>query len=109
MGVRWMAEPIRGGALLKVVTVALTVIGMLAAAAAWVSSVSADLGKQKEKIEALEKRREEDRRDVREALGEVRAYVRIIDQNTQTILYRISAIEAARQEAERQAQQRRGR
>lgn len=91
--------------MVKWASIILTALSMLVAAAAWVSSVSADLGKQKEKIDALEKRREEDRRDQREALSEVKEHVKIIDQNTQIILQKITALEAV-QKAERRERSR---
>lgn len=91
--------------MVKWASIILTALSMLVAAAAWVSSVSADLGKQKEKIDALERRREEDRRDHREALSEVKEHVKIIDQNTQIILQKITALEAV-QKAERRERSR---
>jgi hypothetical protein len=53
-----------------------------------------------ERLAGLEKRREEDRRELREAVAETSQHVKIVDQNVQVILQKITAMEAV-QRAER--------
>ena len=63
-------------------------------------TLNAEAGRQKEKIEQLEKRQQEDRRDTRQNISEVKEHVKAIDQATQQILQEVRAMKAV-QEAER--------
>lgn len=57
-------------------------------------------GSTKEKLQQLERRAQEDRRDTRQNINEVKEHVKLIDQNTQMILQKLTAMEAV-QKAER--------
>lgn len=57
-------------------------------------------GSTKEKLTQLERRAQEDRKNTREAISEVKEHVKLIDQNTQMILQKLTAMEAV-QKAER--------
>ena len=53
-------------------------------------------GETKEKIKTIERRQDEDRRDTRVAINEVKEHVKQIDQNVQVILQKITAMEAVK-------------
>lgn len=73
---------------------AVIVLGMIAGPlAVWGDAQRKD-GIRDEKITNVEKRQAEDRKDTRENLNEVKEHVKIIDQNVQTILQTIKAMEA---------------
>lgn len=78
------------------------ILGMLAAMAAVWSDLNAENSRQREKIEQLEKRLSEDRKDGREAVHEVKEHVKIIDSNVQIILQKITAMEAERRTERRE-------
>ena len=63
-------------------------------------ALNAEQGKQKEKVEQLEKRQAEDRRATRESINELKEHSKTIDHATQLILQEIRAMKAV-QEAER--------
>jgi hypothetical protein len=87
-----MTEERKNGRLdIKTVLVVLGLIG--GPLAVWGES-QLERGSTKEKISNLERRRDEDRRDTRQSIQELKEHVKQIDQNTQTILQTIRAMEA---------------
>ena len=79
---------------------AVIIIGMIGGPLAVWGESQLERGTTKEKITALEKRQQEDRRDMRQNVNEVKEHVKTIDQATQMILQEIRAMKAV-QEAER--------
>jgi uncharacterized protein HemX len=57
-------------------------------------------GQLQGKVLTLEERAKEDRKDTRQNIGEVKEHVKVIDQNVQVILQKITAMEAV-QKSER--------
>jgi len=80
------------------------VVGIVGGPLAVYSEAQVDRGRSAERLQHIEKRQEEDRKDTRQAISEVREHVKIIDQNTQVILQSIKVMEAE-QRAERRARQ----
>ena len=71
------------------------------AGALWhLSGITAD---NTRRVNTVEERIKEDRRDARQNVNELKEHVKLIDQNTQLILQKISAMEAAAK-AERRGQ-----
>lgn len=75
------------------------------AAGGW--HLSAEVAGTKQRVDSVEKRQDgtekkqtEDRKEIREALVETNQYVKVVDQNVQLILQKLSAMEAT-QRAER--------
>lgn len=60
-----------------------------------------EIATTKEKLSQLERRAHEDRKNTRESISEVREHVKLIDQNTQLILQKITAMEAVQREERR--------
>ena len=80
----------------------LMVLGMIGGPLAVWGDSQLERGASKEKIAHLERRQDEDRRDTRVSINEVKEHVKQIDQNTQVILQKITAMEAVqRQERSR--------
>ena len=79
---------------------AVIIIGMIGGPLAVWGESQLERGTTKEKITALEKRQQEDRRDTRQNINEVKEHVKAIDQATQTILQELRSMKAV-QEAER--------
>ena len=79
---------------------AVIILGMIGGPLAVWGESQLERGTTKEKITALEKRQQEDRRDMRQNVNEVKEHVKTIDQATQMILQEIRAMKAV-QEAER--------
>ena len=61
--------------------------------AVW-GDVQMERGSTKEKLDHIEKRQQEDRRDTRQGINEVKEHVKQIDQNVQVILQEIRAMQA---------------
>lgn len=76
------------------------VLGMIGGPLAVWGESQLERGSTKEKIATIEKRQEEDRRDGRQSINEVKEHVKQIDQNVQVILQKITAMEAV-QKAQR--------
>ena len=81
----------------------LTVLGMLAGLGGVWGTLSADNADTKRRVIVVEERVKEDRRDARQSVNELKEHVKAIDQNTQLILQKISAMEASAK-AERRGQ-----
>ena len=79
---------------------AVIIIGMIGGPLAVWGESQLERGTTKEKIQQIEKRQQEDRRDMRQNVNEVKEHVKTIDQATQMILQEIRAVKAV-QEAER--------
>jgi len=78
----------------------LLIAGVIGGPLAVYSEAQVERGSTKERISHIETRQQEDRKDTRQAISEVREHVKIIDQNTQQILQTIKVMEAE-QRAER--------
>ena len=76
------------------------IIGMIGGPLAVWGESQLERGQTKEKIQQIEKRQSEDRRDTRQNLNEVKEHVKVIDQSTQLILQELRAMKAV-QDAER--------
>lgn len=76
------------------------IVGMIGGPLAVWGDGQRESGQAREKISNIEKRQEEDRRLTRENVNEVKEHVKQIDQATQIILQKITAMEAV-QRAER--------
>ena len=79
---------------------AVIIIGMIGGPLAVWGESQLERGTTKEKIQQIERRQQEDRRDMRQNVNEVKEHVKTIDQATQMILQEIRAMKAV-QEAER--------
>jgi hypothetical protein len=79
---------------------ALTIIGIIGGPLLVWGDVQMERGSTKEKIAHIERRQEEDRKNTRQDINEVKEHVKLIDQTTQTILQEIRAMQAV-QRAER--------
>ena len=79
---------------------AVIILGMIGGPLAVWGESQLERGTTKEKIQQIEKRQQEDRRDMRQNVNEVKEHVKTIDQATQMILQEIRAMKAV-QEAER--------
>ena len=85
--------------------VILTVLGMVVGPLAVWGDGQRKAGELDEKVTTLQKRSEEDRKDQRQQVNEVKEYAKAIDSNVQIILQKLTAMEAV----QRQQQQRRDR
>ena len=83
----------------------LSVIGMVAALAGSWFVWGQQAGEIKQKVQTIEERQKEDRRDTRQNISEVKEHVKQIDKATQEILQTIRAMEAV-QKAERRREPR---
>lgn len=93
-----MADEKKNGRIsLQTIAVVVGIIG--GPLAVWGES-QLERGSTKEKLTQIEKRQEEDRRDMRANVNEVKEHVKQIDQSTQLILQELRAMKAV-QEAER--------
>ena len=79
---------------------AVIIIGMIGGPLAVWGESQLERGQTKEKIQQIEKRQSEDRRDTRQNLNEVKEHVKTIDQSTQLILQELRAMKAV-QDSER--------
>ena len=79
---------------------AVIIIGMIGGPLAVWGESQLERGTTKEKIQQIERRQQEDRRDMRQNVNEVKEHVKTIDQATQMILQEMRAMKAV-QEAER--------
>lgn len=79
----------------------LVILGLIGGPLAVWGDSQNERGKVNEKIDQLEKKREEDRRNVRQDLNEAKEHIKLIDQNTQLILQEIRAMQAVQRERER--------
>lgn len=79
---------------------AVIILGMIGGPLAVWGESQLERGTTKEKIQQIERRQQEDRRDMRQNVNEVKEHVKTIDQATQMILQEIRAMKAV-QEAER--------
>jgi hypothetical protein len=70
----------------------------------WVGNLSGEQGAQKEKVEQLEKRLAEDREQQRRVTEEIKTDIKTIGADVQTILRKITAIEAVRNAERRHSQ-----
>ena len=81
---------------------ALVIIGLIGGPLAVWGESQLERGRTKEKLEQVEKRQEQDRRDTRESLGEVNSHIKEIDQNVQIILQKITGMEAVQRAEKRE-------
>ena len=96
-----MSEEKKNGRI-SLATVAM-IVGIVAGPLAVYSEAQVERGTSKERISNIEKRQDEDRKDTRQAISEVKEHVKVIDANTQIILQTIKVMEAE-QRAERRRQ-----
>lgn len=94
-----MSDDSKRNGRLSLSTVAL-IVGIIGGPLAVWGDGQRDSGQTREKIFNIEKRQEEDRRDTRQNINEVKEHVKQIDQATQLILQKLTAMEAV-QRAER--------
>jgi len=72
----------------------LVVLGLIGGPLAVWGEAQLERGTTKEKIQQIERRQDDDRRDQRQNVNEVKEHVKVIDQNVQIILQKITAMEA---------------
>ena len=82
------------------ISTAIIILGMIGGPLAVWGESQLERGQTKEKLQQIEKRQQEDRRNTRESIGEVKEHVKAIDQATQLILQEVRAMKAV-QESER--------
>ena len=70
----------------------------------WVGNLSGEQGKQREKVEQLEKRLAEDREQQRMVTGEIKSDVKRIGTDVQLILRKLDVIEAQNESRSRARQ-----
>lgn len=78
--------------------VVLTVLGMVIGPLAVWGDGQKKSGELVEKVTTLEKRAEEDRKDQKQNVNEVKEYAKSIDSNVQLILQKITAMEAVQKQ-----------
>lgn len=83
----------------------LIVLGMIGGPLAVWGESQLERGQTKEQLQTLKQRQEEDRRDTKQSISEVKGHVQQIDKATQEILQTIRAMEAV-QKAERRRESR---
>jgi hypothetical protein len=80
------------------------IVGMIAGPLAVWGDSQKERGTTNEKLTTLERRQNEDRKDTRAAISEVKEHVKLIDHNTQIILQKITAMEAVQRSERRERQ-----
>ena len=83
----------------------LLVLGVIGGPLAVWGESQLERGQTKEQLQTLKQRQEEDRKDTRQNIGELKEHVKLIDQNTQIILQEIRVMQAERR-AERRREPR---
>lgn len=77
------------------------VVGIIGGPLAVWGESQLERGSTKERLSNVERRQNEDRKDTRSSISEVKEHVKLIDQNTQIILQKITAMEAVQRSQRR--------
>lgn len=77
------------------------VVGIIGGPLAVWGDSQKERGTTNERLQNVERRQNEDRKDTRSAISEVKEHVKLIDHNTQIILQKITAMEAVQRSERR--------
>lgn len=79
----------------------LTILAMLGALAASYATLSADNARTTQRLDTLEKRNEETRKEIKEVAHEIKGDVKEVKQDVQLILRKLDSLEAVRRSERR--------